>query len=136
MSDTGDLAAGLVHRPGRRAPARPESSHTARVVSDALPLACTLGPQDGPARLRRWQALHRSAPPVSSARDGVLEVRYPGHPGVLDEVRALAAAEQTCCAFVDWSVAEVGGDVLLTVRAPAGTPEAVEPITALFTAPT
>jgi hypothetical protein len=100
----------------------------------SLPLACTLGPEDGYARLQRWQALHRSAHPVSSLRDGVLEVRYPGHPGVLDEVRALATAERTCCTFVEWTVRQVGGDVLLTVRAPAGTPEAVDPIAALFTA--
>ena len=105
-------------------------------VRTSLPLACTLGPQDGPARVQRWQALHRSAHPVSSVRHGVLEVRYPGHHGVLEEVRALAAAERTCCAFVDWTVGQVGGDVLLTVRAPAGTPEAVDPIAALFTART
>jgi hypothetical protein len=102
----------------------------------SLPLACTLGPQDGDARLQRWQALHRSAHPVSSVLDGVLEVRYPGHPGVLDEVRALATAERTCCAFVDWTVTQVGGDVLLTVTSPPGTPEAVEPIAALLAAPT
>ena len=102
----------------------------------SLPLACTLVPQDGHARLRRCQALHRSAHPVSSVRDGVLEVRYPGHPGVLDEVRALATAERTCCAFVGWTVTQVGADVLVTVHAPAGTPEAVDPIAALFTART
>ena len=97
-----------------------------------LPTACALGPQDGRDRLRRWEALQRSAPPVSSVRDGVLEVRYPGAPGVLEELRALAAAEQDCCAFVDWSVARVGEEAVLTVRAPAGQPEAVEPIAALF----
>ncbi|MBM7805361.1 hypothetical protein JOD57_001198 [Geodermatophilus bullaregiensis] len=98
----------------------------------SLPLACTLGPQDGRDRLRRWEALHRSAAPVSSLRHGVLEVRYPGAPGVLAELSALAAAEQNCCTFVDWSVAQAGGDAVLTVRAPAGQPEAVEPIAALF----
>jgi hypothetical protein len=99
-----------------------------------LPLACTLGPQDGRDRVQRWQELHRSAPPVSSLRDGVLTVRYTHAPGVLAELRALAAAEQTCCAFVDWSVARVGGEDVLTVRAPAGQPEAVAPIAALFAA--
>lgn len=118
---------------------RPLSTASTAVVTDLdprtpLPLACTLGPQDGRDRLRRWQELHRGAPPVSSVRDGVLEVRYPDAPGVLAELRALAAAEQSCCSFVDWSVARVGDDAVLTVRAPAGRLEAVEPIAALFAA--
>lgn len=65
---------------------------------------------------------------MSSARDGALEVRYPDAPGVL------VAAERSCCSFVAWSVARVGDDAVLTVRAPAGRPEAVEPIAALLTA--
>lgn len=101
-----------------------------------LPLACTLGPQDGRDRLERWRALHHATAPVTSLREGVLEVRYPDTAGVLDEVRALASAEQTCCGFVTWHVSQAGRDVVLTVRAPAGTPEAIEPIAALFAART
>ncbi len=81
----------------------------------------------GPAPQRR---------PTVHVRDGELQVRYPDAPGVLTQLRALAAAEQTCCAFATWSVTQVEGHPVLTVRAPAGAPEAVEPIAALFTART
>lgn len=101
-------------------------------VRSPLPLACTLGPADGPARLRRWQQLRDVAAPVASVAGGRLEVVYEPGPGVLPELIELAAAEQTCCSFVTWSVAEVEGCPVLTVTAPDGAPEAVAPIAALF----
>jgi len=44
----------------------------------------------------------------------------------------LAAAEQRCCSFVDWSVSSVEGQPVLRVTAPAEAPDAVTPIAALF----
>ena len=44
----------------------------------------------------------------------------------------MAAAEQTCCAFVTWSVSVVEDHPVLHVRAPAEAPDAVAPIAALF----
>ncbi|MEX5719055.1 hypothetical protein [Geodermatophilus maliterrae] len=100
-----------------------------------LPLACTLGPEDGRDRLSRWEALHRTAVPAVHVADGELRVSYPGGPGVTEELRSLAAAEATCCAFVTWDVTEEAGRAVLTVRAPAGAPEAIGPIAVLFSAP-
>ena len=97
-----------------------------------LPVACTLGPEDGRARLLRWQRLHDTAAPVARLRDGRLEVRYQPGQGVREELADLAAAEQTCCAFVTWSVTEVQGHPTLRVTAPADAPEAVAPIAAAF----
>ena len=99
-----------------------------------LPLACDLGPQDGQARLLRWQALHQVAVPTAHLQDGELEVRYPPGPGVHDELVALAGAEQKCCSFVRWTVTEVAGRAVLRVTAPPAAPEAVEPIATLFKA--
>lgn len=97
-----------------------------------LPLACSLGPEDGQARMRRWQQLHEDAGPVARLNAGRLEVWYQSGPGLLAELSDLAAAEQTCCSFVTWSVSEVDGQAVPHVLAPADTPEAVEPIAALF----
>ncbi len=97
-----------------------------------LPLACTLGPEDGRSRLMRWQRLHEAAAPVAHLVGGRLEVRYQPGAGVRVELAELAAAEQTCCSFVTWSVSEVQGNPVLHVVAPADTPEAVTPIAALF----
>jgi hypothetical protein len=89
-----------------------------------LPLACDLGPQDGQARLLRWQTLHQGAAPTARLQDGELEVHA--------ELVALADAEQECCSFVRWTVTEVAGGTVLRVIAPPATPEEVEPIAALF----
>lgn len=97
-----------------------------------LPLACDLGPKDGRTRLLRWQALRDRAAPAAQLRDGQLEVRYQPGPGVHEELRALANAEQECCPFVTWSVVELEGHPVLLVTSPAESPEAVEPIAALF----
>lgn len=100
--------------------------------SSPLPLACTLGPDDGRSRLLRWQRLHEAADPVARLEAGRLEVRYQPGAGVLAELADLAAAEQGCCSFGTWSVTEMEGQPVLHVVSPADTPEAVAPIAALF----
>jgi hypothetical protein len=96
-----------------------------------VPVACTLTPDDVPARMRRWQLLRERAAPVAELHDGRLEVRYVGGDGVLDELRELAAAEQACCAFATWSVADHDGGPSLLVAAP-DQPEALAGVAALF----
>lgn len=98
----------------------------------ALPLACTLGPEDGRSRLLRWQRLHAAAAPVAHLDGGRLEVRYQPGLGVGAELAELAAAEQSCCSFATWSVSEVEGHPVLQVVSPEGVPNAVAPIAALF----
>lgn len=97
-----------------------------------LPVACTLGASDGPSRLRRWQRLHQIAAPTAQLTNGELEVRYPAGPEVLAELRDLVAEERVCCAFVSWAVDEERGQPVLRVTAPAGSPQDIEPIAALF----
>lgn len=99
-----------------------------------LPLACTLGPIDGADRSRRWRQLAADAAPVARRTGGRLEVRYQPGPGVLDELRALAAAEAECCPFVAWAVTEQAGKPTLVVSAPADQPDRIEPIATLFRA--
>jgi hypothetical protein len=99
-----------------------------------LPLACTLGPIDGADRSRRWRQLAADAAPAARRTEGRLEVRYQPGPGVLDELRALAAAEGECCPFVVWAVTEQAGDPTLVVSAPAADPDRIDPIAALFKA--
>ncbi len=97
-----------------------------------VPVACTLGPDDGQARLRRWQRLNESATPSARVVAGTLQVRYQPGPGVQEELTDLAAAEQTCCSFISWSVISSDGQPVLLVSAPANAPDAVAPIAAMF----
>lgn len=97
-----------------------------------LPLACTLGPDDGPARLRRWQRLYETGDPLVRTAEGVLEVSFRPGPGIRAELESLAAAERDCCAFVAWSVTDEGREAVLRVTAPPGQPGALAPVLAVF----
>lgn len=96
-----------------------------------LPIACTLGAGDGPARLRRWQALMDEAS-AQVIRDGrTIRVRFQPLHGVFAELADLAAAEQECCSFVTWTVTDPDRPVL-SVSANPDSPEDIDPIAALF----
>lgn len=97
-----------------------------------LPVACTLGTSDGPARLQRWQHLHQIAAPTAQLTNGELEVRYQPGPQVLAELQDLVSKERVCCAFVSWDVTEDRGQPVLRVTAPPGSPQGIEPIAAMF----
>ncbi len=96
------------------------------------PVACTLGLDDGAERMRRWQQLsERSAPSIR--RIGYqLEVRFEPGPGVREELEALAAAEQQCCAFVAWTVAPDSYHPVLHIAAPPDQPDNIVPFINLF----
>ncbi len=102
------------------------------LATGETPVACTLSANDGPARMRRWQALSEKGRPSARRIARRLEVRYQPEPGVRDELEALAAAERKCCSFVSWSVSQDGGHPVLHVVADPDTPEDVIPIAALF----
>ncbi len=97
-----------------------------------LPLACTLGPDDGPGRMRRWQSLADKGRPSARRSGHRLEVRYQPEPGVRAELEALAAAERKCCSFVTWDVSQDGHHPVLHVTADPSAPDDLAPIAALF----
>ena len=97
-----------------------------------LPVACTLGPDDGAQRMRRWRMLLEANNPITSREGRTLDVRFEPGAGVLDELASLAAAEQRCCSFVTWTVTEDNGRPLLRVLAKPESPDDVASIAALF----
>lgn len=99
-----------------------------------LPVACTLGPDDGAERMRRWQQLVERASPAARRTGHQLDVGFQSGPGVREELEALAAAEQQCCAFVTLTVTTNSGQPVLRVTAPPNQPDNIEPIANLFSA--
>lgn len=97
-----------------------------------LPLACTLSPDDGSARMRRWQQLTATAGATARRAGHRLEVSYRAGPGVRPELEALAAAEAQCCSFVTWAVRAQRDRVFLQVTAAPGSPDDLTPIAVLF----
>lgn len=102
------------------------------VNTDELPVACTLGTDDGATRMRRWQALASAARPTASRDGRALEVHFERGPGVHAELVSLASAEQECCSFVTWTVTEDDGHCVLHVLADPDSPDDIVSIAALF----
>lgn len=96
--------------------------------------ACALDAVDGRDRMRRWQALADLASPRASRVGGRLEVRFAPEVGAHEELAALAAAEQECCAFVTWAVTDHDDGLVLHVTAKPGSPDDVAAIAAMFDA--
>ncbi|HEX4431429.1 MAG TPA: hypothetical protein VHZ96_19315 [Frankiaceae bacterium] len=87
-----------------------------------LPIACTLDAQDAQRRLAQWRSVGEHTLLAVDLAERILTVGY--EPSALPELRALVRAEQTCCAFLDWSLEERPDRVLLTIRCDAsGEPE-------------
>ncbi len=82
--------------------------------------------------MHRWRALADVANPQASREGRTLEVRFEPAPGVRTELAELAAAEQQCCSFLTWTVAEHDGAPVLHVAAKPESPDDVAAIVALF----
>lgn len=124
---------GLVADPA----AREAISNTLRAMlqqSADLPVACTLGLEDRAERMRRWHLLVERAVPTVRRIGHQLEVQFQPGPEVHDELKALAGAEQKCCAFVAWSVTVEAEHPVLHVIAPPDQPGNIESIMGLFDA--
>ncbi|MEO8829166.1 hypothetical protein [Lapillicoccus sp.] len=97
-----------------------------------FPIACSLDGDDGPTRMRRWQALADLAKPRASRDGGTLEVRFAPVSGARAELVSLAAAGQECCGFVTWTVNDHPDGPVLLVTAEPGRPDDVATIAAMF----
>jgi len=96
--------------------------------------ACTLGADDGRARVLRWQRLAAVTGPVSRRIGPVLEVRYPLDAG--EELESLVTAERQCCQFVEWDIIRRSDTFVLRIAADPERPDDIEPFAALFGAAT
>ncbi|AVZ72885.1 heavy metal-responsive transcriptional regulator [Streptomyces lunaelactis] len=81
------------------------------------PVACSLAGADQEGRARQWQQLLASSTGREDTGDG-LRVTFPAGPEVAADVARLAAAEQDCCAFFDFTLHLTPTALVLTVRAP------------------
>jgi hypothetical protein len=109
-----------------------QSADTPQVAE--LPMACTLGPDDGAARMQRWKALSASGRLGAQRSGHLLEVLYKPEPGLFEELQALAAAERQCCSFAEWNVTQDEERVVLHIRANPERPDDIAMLAALFRA--
>jgi hypothetical protein len=88
---------------------------------NAAPIACTLGPDDLRQRLQQISDLTARYLRAQVREGRTLHLRYDVQAAA--ELRTLVAQEQQCCAFLDFDLLEVNGEVLLSITAPAEASE-------------
>ncbi|MEU7032975.1 heavy metal-responsive transcriptional regulator [Streptomyces sp. NPDC046237] len=81
------------------------------------PVACTLGNAELSERTEQWRALVARAARREEIDDG-LRLSFPPDAGLAGQIAALAAAEQGCCAFFDFTLHLTPDYLQLSVRAP------------------
>jgi hypothetical protein len=101
-------------------------------ASEKTPVvACTLTSADLGAQSARWTQLRTEAGLARVETDDGLRLGFRDEPGVEEELRALVAVENECCAWASWDVLrEAGGELVLSVRS---TCEGVATLRSMFT---
>ena len=85
-----------------------------RLMTENIPVACTLTAADLATQRRRWeQLMARALTGRAETADGL---RLSFRPEAEDELRALVAVETECCAWAAWTVEPTAGAVVLDVR--------------------
>ncbi|MCR6649189.1 MAG: MerR family transcriptional regulator [Cellulomonas sp.] len=84
---------------------------------DAPVIACSLDAGSVPDRVAEWQGLGARAVRREPIAGGVA-LEFVAAPELVAEVARLAAAEQDCCTFFDFTVRLTTGQIRLEVRAP------------------
>jgi hypothetical protein len=84
-------------------------------MADSLPLiACSLSAQERRERLAEWRSV-LSAADERREIDGGMQYVFRPADGMPDRVRALAAAESECCAFLRFHIQEQPERLTMTV---------------------
>ncbi|OII69610.1 MULTISPECIES: heavy metal-responsive transcriptional regulator [unclassified Streptomyces] len=107
-------AAGPV--PVTLSPTRPAPRPAEETWRDA-PVACTLGGTELGERTEQWRTLVAKAEQRKDIEDGV-QLSFPPDADLAGQIAALAAAEQGCCAFFDFTLHLTPAALQLDVRAP------------------
>lgn len=85
---------------------------------EELPIACSLGADDLPARLRTIAVLGRDALIDARTHGPSARLRFAAVPGIRERLDAVVAAESHCCAFLTMAVTQAEGEIELRIDAP------------------
>jgi hypothetical protein len=96
-----------------------------------LPIACTLSGADLGAQAARWRRLRDEAGLARIEAEDGLRLTFRDDQAVEDELRALVAVENDCCAWASWTVAREDGELVLHA---ASTGQGVRTLHSMFNA--
>jgi hypothetical protein len=86
------------------------------------PVACTLDAKHFKAQALRIAEVAAKNLGKSSLSGSKWVLRYDG--GALERLSDLVTREKACCAFLDFDLREIGGEMVLTITAPASSADA------------
>lgn len=97
-----------------------------------LPVVCSLGAGDLQERLAEIAAIGADALIDRSSADGTHVLRFRADPESLRRLDRIVKAEAECCAFLDLSLREDKGDLVLSIAAPGAGQETADALAAAF----
>lgn len=87
-------------------------------MTEDKPVACSLGAGELEQRLAAIAELGADSL-ISHDREGVRHLlRFRANAGTRKQLEDIAAAEAECCSFLDLSLTEEGGELVLSIAAP------------------
>jgi hypothetical protein len=96
-------------------------------VTDPSPIACTLDESNLRQRLEEIAALGADALIAHEEANGIHTLRFRRDDETHRRLQQIVAGESQCCSFLDLSIGERDGDLVLTLDAPMeGRPVADE----------
>jgi hypothetical protein len=98
------------------------------------PIACTLDPAEMPQRGAEIRALGRDGLEAVERRERRVTLRFRPDAAIRKRVEGIVAAESSCCAFLDFTLADADDATVLTIAAPEGAERAVYELANLFSA--
>lgn len=101
-------------------------------MTDSKPIACTLGESDLRRRLDEIAALGTDSLIAHEASDGVHNLRFRNDDTTRRRLELIADAEGQCCSFLDLSINERDGQLVLTIAAPEGGEPVAEALAGAF----
>jgi hypothetical protein len=101
-------------------------------MSKTQPLVCTLDPAEMPQRGDDVRALGRAGLKSIGREERRVTLRFRRDRAIRERVESIVAAERTCCAFLDFTIADEEDAMVLTVGGPKGSEWAVHGLAYLF----
>jgi hypothetical protein len=101
-------------------------------VTDPKPIACTLGASDLSRRLEEIAALGADRLIGHETKGGAHTLRFRRGEGTRRRLEEIVAAEARCCSFLDLSISERDGDLLLAIAAAEGSEQVAEALALAF----
>ena len=101
-------------------------------MNDPGPIACTLGESDLRRRLDEIAALGAESLLGHEIKDGTHTLRFRRDDRTSHQLEEIAAAEARCCSFLELSLDERDGQLVLTIAAAEGGEPVAEALALAF----